>query len=186
MKVPAPTSIRGKIAPRKPGKFLASGIGGEAAAVLFFNDRIASELSLGLSTYRHKSGPVTAAAWNYSDGGTAKKRSRLYMIPMAISMQYHIAPFGGVRPYIGAGYQYVYIHSSSKNFSATNGHGPLAQFGIDFVMKDDTILNIDVKQSFYSAKIKYKKSMLAGATSSPTAKYKVNPLQVAVGLGIKF
>lgn len=188
MKNPAPTSLLGKAEPRKSGKMLASGVGAEAAAVLFFSDRIATEISLGLSSFKHKAAPIDAAVWNYGQNGSAKKRARIYMIPMSIGMQYHIAPFGGIRPYVGAGYQYVYAHTSSKNFTATNGYGPLAQFGVDFVLRDDTIFNIDLKQSFYKTKIKYKRNMLglAAGDSAPSSKVTINPIQLSVGLGIKF
>lgn len=189
MKTSAATSNQAKtFGAKKFDKFISTGVGGEASATLFFTNNVASEIGLGLTTYRHKTSPMTAAAFNYSDKGTAFKRARLYMIPLTWTLQYHVAPFGGIRPYVGGGYQFAYIHSNSKNFTVSNAHGPVIQVGLDMVLLDDTIVNLDIKKSMYSSKITYKKSMLrqGGDDTRISSKYKIDPLQISVGIGMKF
>ena len=100
-------------------------------------------------------------------------------------LQYHIAPYGAIRPYIGAGYQYTWMLSKSKQFVINSGSGYALQAGVDFALADDTLISFDVKRYQLTPKVKFKSSFLTG-TSGMTSKVKINPVIVSLGIGWKF
>lgn len=123
-------------------------------------------------------------AHNY--GGNPKdvgKRKSLYMIPLTVTGQYHIAPFGAIRPYIGVGYHGAYFINKSKGCTVKNGHGAVLQLGVDLYAKDDTLINLDIKQYFLNTEVNYKSPLVKKSVSS---KVKFNPLMIAIGVGFRF
>lgn len=65
-----------------------------------------------------------------------------------------------------------------------NGHGLVGQIGVDFYAKDDTLINIDVRQFFLNPKLEYKPNLVG--TKTVTSKVKLNPLIVSIGIGFTF
>ena len=170
--------------PQKVGRLVQNGYGGDAATTIFFNDNIASELSLGLSVLKVKYTSVKNVGINYNaKTDNLGKKKDIYMIPLTLTGQYHIAPFGAIRPYVGLGYHGAYIINKCKAFNIKNGHGFVAQAGIDFVAKDDTIINLDIKQYLLNTKVTYQESFIKPPV---TSKVKINPLLISVGIGFKF
>lgn len=180
-RLPAPTSAVGKASPMSPGHFIANGFGGEVATTLFFGDRVAAELGLGLAVYKVANPAVKAISHNYGTGRDPGKRKKIYALPLTFTMQYHIAPFGAIRPYVGAGYAGTYLFSKAREFKIKSSHGAVIQAGVDFVMTTDMTFNIDVKKYALSPKLTYKKDY--GGVSP---KLKVDPWVIGVGMGIKF
>ncbi len=181
--LPQPTSTKGKAAPQKNGHFVANGFGVEGATTLFFGDHIAAELGLGLTVYKVSTTALNAISYNYGNGNTLSKSRRIYAIPATFTMQYHIAPFGAIRPYVGAGYSGTYFLSRAKEFNLKNTHGAVGQFGVDFVMTNDMTLNIDIKKYSLAPKLTYKRNVMGTSLSS---KAKIDPWVIAVGAGFKF
>ncbi|MFY9589258.1 OmpW family outer membrane protein [Rickettsia endosymbiont of Halotydeus destructor] len=178
--LPAPTSST----PVSVGKFVENGYGGDASTTIFFNNYFAAELSLGINLLRTKYASLTNIANNYNGNVEIGKRKDLYMIPGTVTAQYHIAPYGGIRPYIGAGYHGSYFYNQAKGFKIKNGHGAVAQIGVDFYAKDDTLINLDVRQFFLSPKVTYKPNLVG--TNNVTSKVKLNPLVISAGIGFNF
>jgi len=174
----------------KPGSLAKSGYGFDTATTYFFTDNIAAELSLGLSTLRVKKTALTKASLFLGDGtGTTGKNNDIYWVPLTATIQYHIAPFGAIRPYVGGGYSGSYMHTNSKAIKVANGHGPVVQVGVDFISKDDTLFTFDVRQYFLKSKVTFKKGFLEpGVTAARNVNTKVdwNPLVISAGFGFKF
>lgn len=173
---------------RKPGKVgsLAEvGYGFDASTSIFFSPNIALELSVGLNVLRTKGAHLAqVASNNRGDVNAGGKKKAIYTIPVTVLGQYHIAPFGAIRPYIGAGYHGAYTLTRSKAFDLKGGFGPVLQAGIDFYAKDDTLINFDVRQYFLKTKIDYKKALVNNLPVSSTIK--LNPLLISIGVGFKF
>ncbi len=167
------------------GSFTEVGYGLEASTSIFFSPNIAAELSLGFEVLRIKATHLANVAHN-NQGNTdgVKKRRELYTMPLTLLGQYHIAPFGSISPYIGGGYHGTYMLTKSKAFKVKNGFGPVLQVGIDFYAKDDTLINVDIKQYFLNTKVDYKEALVGKKTVS--SKIKFNPLVISVGVGFKF
>ncbi len=184
--LPAPTSRRGIASPQSAGKLLKGGYGIEGAATFFVTDHFAGEFASGLSIYSGKSTTTGAINYNYSDSNKSKKKRHLYAIPAALTLQYHIAPYGAIRPYVGGGYHYTYMIPRASEYKVKNGSGFVFQGGLDLVFKDDTYVNLDVKQYLLKTTVKYNTNFatLPGG-KQVTSKLKLNPIVIALGLGFK-
>lgn len=166
------------------GPFVRNGYGFDTAAAIFFNDNMAVEMSLGINVLKTKYSSLINIANNYNGTPPSKgKKKSVFMVPLSLTGQYHVAPFGAIRPYVGAGYHVAYFFTKAKQFKLKNGHGFVAQIGVDLVAKDDTIITFDIRQFFSSTRITYR-SGLVGNTSV-TSKAKINPLLFSVGVGFK-
>ncbi|MDP5110481.1 MAG: OmpW family protein [Rickettsiaceae bacterium] len=178
-----PASLANK---EKPKSFAQNGYGFDTATTYFFTDNIAAELSLGFGIIKVKSAALASASNAFGNGGgSSGKRNEIYYIPATATAQYHLAPFGALRPYIGGGYNGTFMHTRSKAIKTANGHGPVVQVGIDFVSKDDTIFTFDVRQYFLKSKVTFKKGFLNSA-SDVGSTVVWNPLVISAGFGFKF
>ncbi len=116
---------------------------------------------------------------------TLSSDTYLYSIPLHATLQFHVAPFGGIRPYIGGGYHVNYVYSPLKEIDIDFMHGPIIQAGIDFVGKDNTIYNIDIKKYFVtSTKINYSKDYFGSSAFSTKTNF--SPIIISLGIGMKF
>jgi outer membrane protein len=166
-----------------PG-LVSNGYGIDASTSVFFTNNIALELGLGIQDYKTSASSVSAISNNYSSKPTNNKKRNVYAVPMSLIMQYHIAPFGAIRPYVGAGWQYTWMLSKSQQFAISSAHGYALQAGVDFAMTDDTVISIDVKRYQLAPKVKFKRSLLG--TSEMTTKVNINPVIISAGIGWKF
>lgn len=182
-----PSSVANK---EKPGSIVENGYGFDTATTFFFTDNIATELSLGLSMLRVKNSALEKVGSSFGNGAKSPgKKNEIYFVPLAATLQYHVAPFGAIRPYVGAGYHGAYMYTRSKAIKVANGHGPVAQIGIDFISKDDTLFTFDVRQYFLKSKLTFKKGFLFpnnDAASNIGSKVDWNPLVISAGFGFKF
>jgi outer membrane protein len=134
----------------------------------FFTPNIAAELIL---TYPQKH---TLKAGS-TEIGTLKH------LPPTLTAQYHFTQFGAFKPYVGAGLNYT--HFSSVNLPAgvdidRNSYGLAAQIGMDYAIAKNVYLNLDVK------KVQIRTDVSSGGTKIGT--FKVDPLLVGVGVGMRF
>jgi len=168
-------------------KLISSGIGGEASLTMFVTDHFAGEFGTGISMYRTKRTGLYDIEINYNNNPVQTKKKNLYTIPSYLTMQYSIAPYGAIRPYIGAGYHYTYVVSKSQQYKVKNASGLVFQGGVDFVLKDDTSINLDIKQYMFSTKIRYNTSFVTqqDGVSQISSKVKINPTVIAIGVGFK-
>ncbi|WP_397534537.1 OmpW family protein [Roseateles sp.] len=115
------------------------------------------------------------------------KIGSLKHLPPTLSLQYHFAPTASFRPYVGVGVNYT--HFSSVEFAPavvaalkpsikSDSYGLSVQAGADFEVAKNLYLNVDIKKVQIGTKV-----YSAGAEAG---KFKVDPLLVGIGLGMRF
>lgn len=171
---------------KKPGDLIENGYGFDTSTTYFFSDHIAAELSAGVTYYKTKKSALTEIASLFGNNSAqVGKKNDVWMIPVSGTLQYHVAPFGAIRPYLGAGAYGMYAYTRSKSFSIENGFGAVFQAGADFVARDDTLITLDVRSYLFESKINYKKEF-TGRDSEFSSKVKWNPVVVSLGFGFVF
>ncbi len=126
-------------------------------------------LELILATKKHE---ITSAGANI--GSVA-------LLPPTLTLQYHFAPdSASFRPYVGAGINYTRFYDIKLlNGTATvdrNSWGGALQIGADFPINRTFFLNLDLKKIWIDTDV-------SGAAA---ANFKINPVILGVGLGMKF
>jgi len=176
-----PASVATK---EKPGALVQLGYGVDTATTYFFTDNIAAELSLGIGMMKVKSSALSKAAALGDGKGVVGKNNQIIIVPAAGTIQYHVAPFGAIRPYVGGGIHGTYMHTRSKAIKVSTGYGPVAQIGVDFISKDDTLFTVDIRKYFLKSNVTFKKSFLG--TEDIRSKVDWSPLVVSAGFGFRF
>ena len=171
---------------RKPGALIEHGYGFDTATTYFFSDYIAAELSVGVTYYKTKRSALNDVLANFgrSREGAGKKVD-IWMFPASGTLQYHIAPFGAIRPFIGAGVHGTYLYTRAKEFGVNNGTGFVFQAGVDFVARDDTFITLDVRAYTLETKINYRREF-TGRDRELSTKVKWNPTVISLGFGFIF
>ena len=81
------------------------------------------------------------------------------------------------------------MYTSSKAIKVSTGYGPVAQIGVDFISKDDTLFTFDIRKYFLKSNVTFKKSLLGPnnpAISDIRSKVDWSPLVISAGFGFKF
>ncbi len=139
----------------------------------FFTPNVAAELIL---TVPQKQTVHSSVVGGGSDIGTFKH------LPPTLTVQYHFTGLPGVRPYVGAGVNYtnlseVKILNGAVNLKR-NSYGLAAQIGVDVPLGGGWLLNVDVKKVQIGTRV-----YLSGVDKGS---FKVDPLLVSVGAGLRF
>ncbi len=126
-----------------------------------------------LATTKHD---VTSSGANI---GNAK------VLPPTLTLQYHFNPDSGAfRPYVGAGVNYTRFYDINLlNGAATvekNSWGGALQIGADFPINKTLFFNVDIKKIWIDTDVKLT------ATGATAAHFKINPVVIGLGLGMKF
>ena len=181
--LPSPTNLGAS----EPGRIAQNGYGFDTAMTIFVSDNIAGEISLGLGYYKTKTSTLAIAkdAYGTSKGAAVTKKNEIIMIPVTMALQYHVAPFGAIRPYVGGGINGTYLYTRSKAIKVSPAYGPVLQIGVDFIAKDDTLFTLDVKQYFFKSRMEFKQKFL-GTAKNVSSKVTWNPLVISAGFGFKF
>jgi len=115
-----------------------------------------------------------------------------WVLPPTLTAQYHFAPDGKIRPYLGAGINYS-IFYSSKALPSLNGAlgttkvklddsvGYAVQAGLDIPVGKRVFVNFDIKY----IDMKTTARLTSGATLR-TARVNIDPIVVGTGIGIRF
>lgn len=102
-------------------------------------------------------------------------------LPPTLLAQYHFNA-NGFKPYVGAGVNFTHISNVSLAGGAAdlkkNSWGPALQVGVDIPVGNNLYLNFDVKKVYIKTDVS-----LGGAG---VGSFKVDPLLVGVGLGMRF
>lgn len=142
----------------------------------FLTDHIALELIA--ATSRHSVKVKSSALGDVPVGS-------VWVLPPALTLQYHFMPKERFSPYVGAGINYTVFYSPKPAGGAItklgfeNNVGGVLQAGLDYNISGHTFVNVDVKQFFLSTTARVN----GGAIK---AKTDLNPLVVGVGLGYRF
>ena len=140
----------------------------------FFTPNFAAELVL---TYPQKH-------TLYSNGG---KIGTLKHLPPTLLAQYHLTSLGAFRPYVGVGlnatnfsdvkFEPAVVAALSPNVKRMS-YGAAFQAGFDYAVGGGWQLNFDVK------KVQIKTDVYAGTAKAGT--FKIDPLLVSAGVGLRF
>ena len=170
----------------KPKALVERGYGFDSATTYFLGENVATELSLGVGYHKVKKSSINKVQELYGTGAsTGKKSNDIWMFPLAGTLQYHIAPYGAIRPYLGAGGHATYAYTKSKGFKINNGYGAVFQAGVDIVAKDDTFVTLDIRHFTMKSKIRFNKEFL-GTREDLSSKVKWNPTIISLGFGFIF
>lgn len=148
-------------------------------------DNIGFEL-IAATTKHHASGKTGTT-------GTLGRLASTWVLPPTLTAQYHFAPEGKIRPYVGAGLNYTIFYNEEASNSLVGAVGPTnvsmddsfgwaVQAGMDIELSERVFLNLDVKY------IDIDTTATFNTTAAGTQRVDINldPLVVGVGLGMKF
>lgn len=109
-----------------------------------------------------------------------------WIFPPVLTLQYHFDPVAGLKPYVGAGVQYIAFFDTKSNdlggsMDLDNAWGFTLQAGVDIELGQGWYLNADVKKTWLDTEwqINTGGNVLSG-------KVDVDPLIVSAGLGYRF
>jgi outer membrane protein len=130
-------------------------------------------LELILATKKHS---ITSAGAPIGD---------VSLLPPTLTLQYHFDPNSpSFRPYVGAGINYTHFYDINLlNGAATvdnSSWGGALQIGADFPINKTFFLNVDLKKIWIDTDVKLT------ATGATAANFKINPLILGLGIGMKF
>ena len=142
----------------------------------FLSDNIAAELIL--ATSKHNITAVGTALGNVDVGS-------VWLLPPTLTLQYHFMPDSVIRPYVGAGINYTIFYKSHAaggtvtDVSYSNSFGPALQAGVDFMIDDHWLLNLDVKKIWIKTTARLNNDAIEART-------KINPWVIGAGIGYRF
>jgi outer membrane protein len=100
------------------------------------------------------------------------------LIPPTLTLQYHFAPDGSARPYIGVGVNYTIFYQQSgllDDLDLKNSFGWDGQFGVDFTVGKGVLLNLDIKYINVETDV--------SIDGMDLGKVKINPWVIGFGVG---
>jgi len=116
-----------------------------------------------------------------------------WVLPPTLTLQYHFAPDGGFRPYVGAGLNYTIFYKERASGSLENALGPTdvslsnsfgwaLQAGADIPLNDSLFVNFDVKYIDMDTTAR----LTTTAAGQQTVRVDINPIVVGFGIGMRF
>jgi outer membrane protein W len=170
------------IPPQTISKAFSGGKGVNLAASYFFNERIASEVTVGVHYMLLKHAAEVASAFGGTGTALAKKRS--FLLPLSLGVQYYPLKTSFLNGYIGTGFQFTFI-TNNKNAKISNNFSTFAQTGIDVFNPHSLVgVNFDIKKYWQKVDIKYKVPTVSNTPLKNQAK--VNPWVFSLGVFYEF
>lgn len=116
-----------------------------------------------------------------------------WVLPPTLTLQYHFAPDGGFRPYVGAGLNYTIFYNEraassleaavgATDVSLSNSFGWALQAGADIPLNDSLFLNFDVKYIDMDTTARLRTT----AAGEQQVRVDINPIVVGFGIGMRF
>jgi outer membrane protein W len=185
----------------KIGAFYKYNVGFKFHTKLFITDYISAEVFTGLGGMSINNDSLTEVvetigSKNRTEEAKVKEfladKNYLLKIPVGLSLQFHIAPFGGIRPYLTGGYQYDYHMVFHDKFSVSTIGELFVGGGIDFVFKDDMSIGIEAQKTFSKIIVQYSESLTGkpqGALKSsdlPSATSEINTSSFLFALNFSY
>jgi outer membrane protein len=124
--------------------------------------------------------------------GSIGKLASTWVLPPTLTVQYHFAPEGKVRPYVGAGVNWTLFYSEKAsngleaavgptNVKLDSSFGWAVQAGVDVPLNDRMFLNFDVKYIDIDTDARLRTT----AAGTQRVGVSLDPLVFGVGLGFK-
>lgn len=181
----SPTEESGPVLPAFPTGEVAVGdsVMPEVDFTYMITDHIGTELIL--ATTKHD---VTGAGALNGLGKVADT----WVLPPTLTLQYHFAPKGKVRPYVGAGVNYTIFYSEDASDSLEtaigttkvemdDSFGYALQAGVDIDLTDRVFLNLDVKYIDIDTTARL---TTGGAVNRVDVS--IDPIVAGIGIGMRF
>lgn len=158
-------------------------VGAEAAISVFLTDTIAAEFMFGGAPYDLET-------------NSGRQLSTAGVIQPAVTLQYHPAPIGRVRPYVGVGAAYVSFYSEKPGEALTSQSpvpqastttslkgrlAPVGQIGMDIAINDKFYVNLDGKYVHASSQL-----TVSQLTGVHTVNHTMKSFSLALGVGVRF
>jgi len=180
----SPWLVRVRLIDVAPHESSTTSIGGQATAdsyvipeldfSYFWTDHFATELIL--ATSKHNIGATGTSLGNLDLGHT-------WALPPTFLLQYHFAPDGWIRPYVGAGINYTIFYNANSgdvdSIDYSNSVGFAFQGGVDFGINDNWAFNMDVKKIYMQTDV----SINGGGV---TADVNLDPWVFGAGFAYRF
>lgn len=161
---------------RAGDKMISTSIGMGVDGTYFFTDHIG--VNAGISYIFGQSGTLTS-----SNGSISAETSGKYdFIPIYTTLQYHIAPYGAIRPYVGAGAHYTFVQNSFDGIKVDGKAGLVLQAGADWWLENNLGINMDVK--YMTLKLEPDYSSLINLPLK--SEVSMNPVVLSAGLAYRF
>lgn len=113
-----------------------------------------------------------------------------WIFPPILTAQYHFDPVMGIKPYVGAGVQFIHYFDSKKGSSIggtvdfKDSWGFALQAGLDYQLGGGWYANVDVKKVWLDTEVTWKNP--TGPGTLINAKVDVDPLIISAGVGYRF
>jgi len=155
-----------------------------SALNLDVNSKVAPELDFSYFLTNNLALELILATREHDVTSNAAPVGSVSLLPPTLTLQYHFAPTGNVRPYIGAGLNYTRFYDIKLgNGTLTvdrSSFGPALQLGVDIQLNKRFFLNLDLKKIWIDTDVK------AVGTGALAANLKINPVIFGVGIGTRF
>ncbi|MFL9839770.1 OmpW family protein [Sphingomonas sp. ST-64] len=181
----APTESSGPVEPAFPASAVgvSDSVMPEVDFTYMLTDRIGAELILA-TTKHDAQGRGALSGFD--------ELASTWVLPPTLTLQYHLAPEGKVRPYVGAGINYTIFYSTKASpaletaIGATtvkmdDSFGYALQAGVDIDLTEKVFLNLDVKYIDIDTTARLN---TGGAINS--ARVSIDPIVAGVGIGFRF
>jgi len=171
-----------------------SGIPGSKVGV---GDSVMPEVDFTYMATNHIGAELIVATTKHSVSGRGTISglgdvANTWVLPPTLTLQYHFAPDGKVRPYLGAGINYSIFYSAkaTPSLDAALGAtkvklgdsvGYALQAGVDIPVSKKVFVNFDIKY----IDMKTTARLTSGATLR-TARVKIDPIVAGMGIGFRF
>lgn len=185
--VVAPNEKSGSVLPAFPGEKVKvnNSFMPEVDFTYMLTKNIGTELIL--ATTKHDASGRTGTT------GSIGKLASTWVLPPTLTLQYHFAPEGQIRPYVGAGVNYTIFYSekASKGLVAAVGKtdvsmkssfGYALQAGVDIPISKRAFVNLDVK--YIDIDTRARLDTTAAATQR--VKLHLDPFVFGAGIGMRF
>lgn len=144
-------------------------------------------MELILATTKHSASGKTGTT------GSIGKLADTWVLPPTLTLQYHFAPEGGIRPYVGAGLNYTIFYKERASGSLEAAVGPTdvslsdsfgwaLQGGVDIPLNSSLMLNFDLKYIDMDTTARLNTT----AIGQQRVHIDINPLVIGVGVGMRF
>jgi outer membrane protein len=183
----APNESSGGITPTFPAEKVkvSNSVMPEIDFTYMLTKHVGAELIL--ATTKHDASGKTGTT------GSIGKLASTWVLPPTLTLQYHFAPDGPIRPYVGAGVNYTIFYSekASSGLEAAVGKtdvhmsssfGYALQAGFDVPLSERTFLNFDVKYIDMDTNSR----LATTALGEQRVRVHIDPLVVGVGVGMRF
>jgi outer membrane protein len=142
---------------------------------------------------------LIAATTKHSASGTSGTPAAVgklldtWVLPPTLTLQYHFAPEGGFRPYVGAGLNYTFFYKERASggleaavgptdVTLSNSFGWALQAGADIPLNSSLFLNFDIKYIDMDTTAR----LFTTAAGRQEVNVDINPIVVGFGIGMRF